>query len=161
MSEGFDDFEMEDLSRKYPEYDNLNDQQLNDEYDSLTNKHLELLRGDTNPQDEQFVNVKERINYIDRILENRQSETTFTSNNDSKTVTIKRKGDTRSYSAPELDITAKLLENPENEKIFTVEDFIRRNYDENFKIDPLYNDKAIELIQNVDKRIIITLLLNH
>ena len=37
-------------------------------------------------------------------------------------------------------------------KIFAVEDFIRRNYDENFKLDTLHNDKAIELLQNVDKK---------
>ena len=35
---GFDDFEMEDLGRKeYPEYENMNEQELNDEYASLTN----------------------------------------------------------------------------------------------------------------------------
>ena len=89
MAEGFDDFEMEDLSRKYPEYDNLDDQQLNDEYDSLTQKRLDLLRDAIEPQDEQFVNVKERMNYIERIQENRYRETSFTSNNDG-TITIGR-----------------------------------------------------------------------
>ena len=70
MAEGFDDFEMKDLSRKYPEYDDMNEQELNDEYDSLTQKCLNLLRDDTNPQDE-IISVNERTNYIDRILENR------------------------------------------------------------------------------------------
>ena len=32
--EGFDDFEMQDLGRKYPQYDDMNDEQLNDEYDN-------------------------------------------------------------------------------------------------------------------------------
>ena len=53
MTEG-----LEDMSRKYPEYDNYNEQQLNNEYDSLLNKHLDLLRGDTNPQDEQLLILK-------------------------------------------------------------------------------------------------------
>ena len=144
-------FEMEDMSRKYPEYDNLDEQELNNEYGSLTQKRLDLLRDDIESEHNEFVDVKERMNYIDRILENRQSETTFTDTN-GKTVTIKRNGNpSTSVLAPELDITAKLLNEPKNEKIFAVEDFIRRNYDGNFKIDPLHNYKAIELIQNVDK----------
>ena len=36
-------------------------------------------------------------------------------------------------------------------KIFAIEDLIRRSYDENFKLNLLHNDKAIELIQNIDK----------
>ena len=148
MAEGFDDFEMEDMSRKYPEYGNLDDQQLNNEYDSLTQKRLDLLGDDVQPEHNEFVDVKERMNYIDRILENRQSETTFTDNNNRKTVTIKRKGDpSTSVLAPKMGI----INEPEKEKIFGVEDFIRRNYDGKFKTDPLHNDKAIELIQNVDK----------
>ena len=121
MAKGFDDFEMKDLGRKYPKYDDMNREELNNEYDSLTQDRLNLLRNDTDPQDEKFVDVKERTNYIDRILENRfgsrAGETTFTSNNDSKTVTIKRKGDpSTSVLAPELGLTAKLLESPENKK---------------------------------------------
>ena len=57
------------------------------------------------------------------------------------------RGSTSSIIAPELDI----INEPENEKIFVVEDFIRRNYDGNFKFDTLHNDKAIELLLNVDK----------
>ena len=84
------------------------------------------------------------MNYIDRLLENKYSETTFTDNNDGKTVTIQRKGDpSTSVLAAELDLT---VETPENEKVFAVEDFIRRNYNGNFRL-----DKAIELIQNIDK----------
>ena len=89
------------------------------------------------------------MNYIDRLLENKYSETTFTDNNDGKTVTIQRKGDpSTSVLAPELDLIVEL---PENEKMFAVEDFIRRKHDENFRFDTLCNDKATELIQNIDK----------
>ena len=44
-------------------------------------------------------------------------------------------------------------ESPENEKKkkFAIEDFIRRNYDEKFKLDTICNDKAIELLLHVDK----------
>ena len=36
-------------------------------------------------------------------------------------------------------------------KRFAVEDFIRRNYDGNFRFGTLHNDKGIELLLNVDK----------
>ena len=145
---------MDNIVRKYPEYDDMNEQELN-KYYNLIQKHLNLLKSGTNPQDEQLVNVKERIENIDRIQGNRQNssagETTFTDNKDSKTVTIKRTGSNssavRSYSAPKVDITAELPAEHENEKIFAVEDFIRTNYDENFKLDPIH-EKALELIQN-------------
>ena len=53
------------------------------------------------------------MDYIDKIQENKIRETIFTDNND-KTVTIKRKGDpSTSLLATELDLT---LELPENEK---------------------------------------------
>ena len=35
---GFDDYEMEDMSRMYPQYDNYNEPDLDDEYDRLTKK---------------------------------------------------------------------------------------------------------------------------
>ena len=144
---GFDDFEMEYMGRNYQEYDDMNEQELNDEYENLLKNRLNLLNDDPSTQDEQFVDVKERINYIDSTLENSFGETIFTSNNDGKTITIKIRGDTRSYTAPEVDI----IGTPENEKVFAVGDFIRRNYDGNFKLDALHNDKAIELLLNVDK----------
>ena len=128
---GFDDFEMDDLGSKYPEYDDLNEQELYDEYDSLTQNRLKLLRSDTDPQDEQFVHVKERVNYIERIEENKFG----TSNKDGKTVI----GSTSGIIAPEFE-----LESPKNEKVFAVEDFIKRNYSKSFSLDTLHNDEAIE-----------------
>ena len=156
MPEGFDDFEMEDLAEKYSEYNDMNEQELNDEYYNLIQKRLNLLKSGTNPQDEQFVNAKERIDYIDRIQVDRQNrsavETTFTDNKDGKTVTIERKGDPSTrVLAPELDRTVEPPTEPENEKIFAIEDFIRRNYDKNFTLDPIHNEKALELIQNIEK----------
>ena len=35
---GFDDLDMKDLGREYPEYDNYDEQELNNEYDRF-NKH--------------------------------------------------------------------------------------------------------------------------
>ena len=49
---------MEDLAEKYPEYNDMNEQELNDEYYSLIQKRLNLLKSGTNPQDEEFFNVK-------------------------------------------------------------------------------------------------------
>ena len=119
---------MEDLSSKYSEYDDMNEQELNNEYDSLLNKHLGSLRNDIEPQDEQFVNVKERMNYNDRILENKSAETTFTDNNDGKTVTIQRKGNPcTSVLAPEVDITAEPLNKTGNDKLLAIQGFVRRN----------------------------------
>ena len=131
---GFDDYEMEDMSRMYPQYDNYNEQDLDDEYDRLTKKRLKILRHYKPEEDEYNDNliedVSERMNYIERNLENKYRETTFTDNKDGKTVTIQRKGDPSTILlAPNVDIPANLLEKPENEKIFSVENFIRRNYD--------------------------------
>ena len=151
---GFDDFEMEDLGRNYPEYYDMNDLKLGNEYEGLVRTRYSLLNV-PNAKEVRVKDVRDRITYIDRIKENRLSETTFTDNNDGKTVTIKRKGDpSTSVLAPELDIEAELpnlFESAANEKIFNVEDFIRRNYDKGFVLDVLHNEKAIELIRNVDK----------
>ena len=109
---------MKNLGKKHPEYD---------EYHSLSKKHLDLLRDNIDPEYNKFVDVKERMNYIEKIKENKIGETTFTDNNDGKTVTIQRKGDpSTSVLAPELDITAELPAQPENEKIFAVEDFKKK-----------------------------------
>ena len=58
----------------------MNIEELN-EYDSLTKKCLNILRDNTKSKDYQFVQINERINYIDHILQNRNRETTFTDNN--------------------------------------------------------------------------------
>ena len=80
--EGSDDYEMEDLGRKYPEYDDLNEQDLDDEYDNLLKNRLHLLRNDNNPQ----YDINKRINYIERIKENKFGEATFINNKDGRTV---------------------------------------------------------------------------
>ena len=144
---------MEEMSTMYPKYDNYNEQDLHDEYNILVKKRWKILINYKPEEDEYndclIEEVNKRMNYIDRLLENKYSETTFTDNNDGKTVTIQRKGDpSTSVLAPELDLIVEL---PENEKMFAVEDFIRRKHDENFRFDTLCNDKATELIQNIDK----------
>ena len=141
---GFEDFEMEDLGRNYLQYNNMNEQQLNDEYDNLTRISRNLLIYPDAPED-RVEEIRERIDYIDSILENRKRETTFT---DGKTaVTRKRKGDIldllgatikrpKTELKIESELTDELLENPENEKKFAIENFIRKKYkDENFILD--------------------------
>ena len=71
------------------------------------------------------------------------------SNDDGKTITIKTRGSKRSYSAPEVEFI-DTKERPENRIKFAIEDFIRRNHRESFRLDT-HNDKAIELLLNVDK----------
>ena len=88
---GLDDFEMEDVGRKFPQYDDMDDEQLENEYEGLIRTRYSLLN-DPNAREERVKDVKERINYIERIHENRIGETTFTSNDDGKTVTIKTIG---------------------------------------------------------------------
>ena len=69
---GFDDYEMEDMSRMYPQYDNYNEPDLDDEYDRLTKKRWKILRNYKPEEDEYNDNsieeVSERMNYIERIL---------------------------------------------------------------------------------------------
>ena len=67
MAEGFNEFEMEDLNRMYPKYDNYNEQELNDEYDSLSKRHLEILRNFKLEED------SERMNDIERLQENKRN----------------------------------------------------------------------------------------
>ena len=56
------------------------------------------------------------------------------------------------FTFPKLPIdNINIEKNPDNEKIFAVENFIKRNYDKNFKLDSLHYYKALELIQNIDK----------
>ena len=103
---GFEDFEMKYLDRKYPEYDDMTREELNDKYDSLTQDRLNL-RDDTGNKDE-IISVKERVDYINHLQENtfgsRAGETTFTISNN------------------------EIENNPENEEIFTVQEFIRKIY---------------------------------
>ena len=81
MAEGvFDDYEMEDLSENYPEYNDMNEQQMNDEYDNLTRTRRGLFI-DLDATEDCVEEIRKRIDYIVSILENRQRETTFTDNN--------------------------------------------------------------------------------
>ena len=107
---------MKDLGRKCPEYDNMNEQELNNESDRLLNDHLKLLR-DPSSLEVNFKDIEDRNAYINQIKMNRDIrsaiETTFTDNNDDKTVSIKKGAD---LSAVVLSPNVFLPEEPENEK---------------------------------------------
>ena len=107
---------MKNLGRKYPEYDNMNEQELNNESDRLLNDHLKLLR-DPSSLEVNFKDIEDRNAYINQIKMNRDIrsaiETTFTDNNDDKTVSIKKGAD---LSAVVLSPNVFLPEEPENEK---------------------------------------------
>ena len=140
--EGFDDFEMQDLGRSYPQYDDMND-----EYDNLAQEHLNLLHGgDDNVE---LDNVKKRINYIECIREDKRSynESSFMYSDDGETVKITRKGG-RSQSAPEIEFPDTT--GPENEIISSIEKFISDSLKKRFWFNS-NNDKVIELKLNVNK----------
>ena len=65
---GFEAFEMEDLSENYPEYNNMNEQQLNDEYDNLTRTRRGLFI-DPDASEDRVEEIRERIEFIVSILE--------------------------------------------------------------------------------------------
>ena len=97
------------------------------------------------------------MSYSDHISENRETESTFTSNKYGEIVTIKtRKG---SITTPGLDLPEvtqnklgkEKIGRPENEPKYVIENFIKNKYDENFELDLLHNTKALELINRVDK----------
>ena len=144
MIEGeFDDFQMEELGNKYPEYDDMDTTALDNEYERLTNERLDLLRSD-NPT--RLEEVKNRLRYIGSVRGDGIVETKFTSDGSGKTVTIERRG--QSTSAPEVQFI-KPSNNPINETNKAVENFISTNYKEDFKFSP-HSDKAIELRKNIN-----------
>ena len=61
--------------KKYPQQDEMTNDQLNNEYQNLSQERLDLLRGDSD--NDRLDNVKKRMDYIDRISEYRETETTI------------------------------------------------------------------------------------
>ena len=53
----------------------MTNDQLNNEYQNLSQERLDLLRGDSD--NDRLDNVKKRMDYIDRISEYRETETTI------------------------------------------------------------------------------------
>ena len=119
---GFDDYEMQDLGEKYPEYDKMNDEQLGIEYDDLSQERLNLLRSEDNDKD-RLNHVKIRISYIDKLKSQRQSETCFT-DNDSGTVTIKNPNKTQVINLP--GVYFDNISSPNDNPSFLLTQYIRR-----------------------------------
>ena len=90
MAEGFDDYEMGDLGKKYHEYDNMTNDELDAQYNLLNEKHLDTLL-DPTTQLSDHDDIEKRKKYIGSLLSKRQEETFFTDNDDGKTVTIRTK----------------------------------------------------------------------
>ena len=146
MAEGFDDLEMKELGNKYPGYDDMDNTTLDNEYNQLTNERLDLLHID-NPT--RLEEVQNRMRYIEYIRGTDVVETTFTSNGDGKTITINRKGQ-RSNSAPEVQFDTK-IDRPMNRVLDSVQEFIHRNYDNNFRFSEGGNggDREMKLRFNI------------
>ena len=131
MAEVFDDFEMGDFGRKYPEYDDMTDEEIYSEYQNLSQERLDLLRGDSVPQDEKYADVINRMSYIERTGRMKGvAETTFTGNKDG-TGTINTRRD--SFEAPGIefpDVEQEMSDIPSLlvSKKDVIEEFISRRY---------------------------------
>ena len=79
---GFDDLEMEEFEREYPEYDDLTEDDINYTLTDLVMRERDL--SDHNPHTrKELDDARKRIEYLTKML-----ETKFMDNNDGKTVTI-------------------------------------------------------------------------
>ena len=141
---GFDDFEMQDLGQKYPRYDEMNNEELDNEYQNLSKESSDLLLGDVRLDD-----VKKRISYVDRIRENRNNETSFIYSDDGETAKITTRKGGRSQSAPEIELHDTTTR-PENETIPAIEKFISDNYTESFRFN-MNSVKVLELRNRLNK----------
>ena len=88
------------MGQKYPQYDEMNDEELDNEYQNLSKERLDLLRNDDDVRSD---DVKKRMSYIDRIRENRNNETSFIYSDDGETVKITTRKGGRGQSAPEIE----------------------------------------------------------
>ena len=137
---GFEYHEMEDLGRKYPKYDNMTDEQLNIENENLRQGRLDSLLTD---DDDSSDDIKKGSDYIDRIRENRNKETSLIDNKDDETVIIKTE-DGNSDTAHELQFPE--VPQDRNFKTDDIEDFINREYKiKNFKFN-LSNDSTYDFL---------------
>ena len=95
---------MQYLGRKYPQYDYMNDEQLNDEYDNLALERLNLLRGDSD--NDRLDNVKKRMDYIDHIRKDKRSYnvSSFMYCDDGETVRITTRKGGRSQNNGVLEV---------------------------------------------------------
>ena len=86
---GFDDFEMKDLGKKYPQYDEMNYDQLANEYNNLQ----DLLINDkfVKKNQKKSREYEKKFHYLSNLLYEMEQETSLTENDDGKTVTITNK----------------------------------------------------------------------
>ena len=78
---GFDDYEMQDLSEKYPEYDDMNYGQVLDHYERESDLLLDHQYLEDNPKEK--IKYEKRFHYLGKLLykmeqEKRVAESTFT-----------------------------------------------------------------------------------
>ena len=98
MAEGrsYDYFSPKELGEKYPEYDNMSLDELNQKYDLLKKRESIILSEFSNDNycnKTELAHIKNRGIYIDsiRMRKFNQMETSSTENDDGKTVTITNK----------------------------------------------------------------------
>ena len=114
---GFDDFQMENMGEKYPEFSEYNGETLEDincveDLDTLINTYQE----ESNSSKDKYNNKKpqkshrskyeeldSRIRYAKWLKEKRSEESTFTSNKDGKTVTITNKKSRVQFKTPGVE----------------------------------------------------------
>ena len=130
---------MEELGNEYPEYDDMDYDQLNDRDNELDQQRLDLLRNPDATADDR-IEILNREKYIDYLRDKIDvRETSFTDSNDNKTVTITRR-ENRIASAHEIVFTDTHAL-PDNIVGTAIEGFISKEHNiGNFKFD----DRVVE-----------------
>ena len=100
MAEGeYENRGMEELSQKYPEYDDMNYGQLDYEYN-----HIEDLLTDDQKiiNDEENREYTKKSEYLLKLIRKKDQDSSFIESYDSKTVTINKKGSDTQVRAPRV-----------------------------------------------------------
>ena len=90
------DFEMQDLGQKYPEYDDINLDKLNDQNDSL-NQRMSIIQNEVLNENsynhDEYDDTTNRMRYIDKVRMRilNEIDTSFIDSDDGRTVTINKK----------------------------------------------------------------------
>ena len=121
MAEGeFDDYEIQDLGKKYHEYDDMNYEQLDYEYSHLQDLLIDDKKLKKYEENREYT---KRSEYLLKLISKKGQETSFIDSDDGKTVTINKKGSDTKVKAP-----GARFENPEN-----YGDVEKQNFDLAFK----------------------------
>ena len=147
MAEGFDNYEMEDLGKKYHEYDNMTNDELDAQYNLLNQRHLDTLL-DPTTQLSDHDDIEKRKKYIGSLLSKRQEETSFT-DDDGKTATIRTKKTTTTAPSVEFDDHYENVSDEYYKLAFNKSDDIERRLN---SLKELYKETAKNQVKRVNDK---------